>query len=155
MSEVPRNDRVRIAGWITVAALMLAATAWTAMAQAGPNAATTQSSTDRGVTLKVTSKSIGLQATRWEFSVVLDTHSADISEDLVQSATLTSGGRTHAQADELDRRPSRAAGAVQHFGIGGQHHLVQTSRFLHGGQQEADLQTFRPSRCRCKAWRTA
>ena len=95
MSRVPRNDRVRIAGWVTVAALMLAATPWAAMAQAGPNAATTQSSTDQGVTLEVTPKSIGPQETRWEFSVVLDTHSADISDDMVQSATLTTGdGRT-------------------------------------------------------------
>ena len=95
MSRVPRNDRVRIAGWVTVAALMLAATPWAAMAQAGPNATITQSSTDRGVTLKVTPKSIGSQETRWEFSVVLDTHSEDISDDLVQSATLTTGdGRT-------------------------------------------------------------
>ena len=95
MSRVLRIDRVRMAGWATVAALMLAATPWAAMAQAGPNATTTQSSTDRSVTLKVTPKSIGLQETRWEFSVVLDTHSADISDDLVQSATLTTGdGRT-------------------------------------------------------------
>ena len=95
MSRVLFNDRVRIAGWLTVAALMLAATPWAAVAQAGPNATATQSSTDRGVTLKVTPKSIGSQETRWEFSVVLDTHSADISDDLVQSATLTTGdGRT-------------------------------------------------------------
>lgn len=74
---------------------MLAATPLVAMAQAGPNATTTQSSTDRGVTLEVTPKSIGLQETRWEFSVVLDTHSAVISDDLVQSATLTTDdGRT-------------------------------------------------------------
>ena len=95
MSRVPRNDRVRIAGWLTVAALMLTATPWAALAQAGPNATATQSSTDRSVTFKVTPKSIGLQETRWEFSVVLDTHSADISDDLVQSATLTTNdGRT-------------------------------------------------------------
>lgn len=43
--------------------------------------------------LNVTPKSIGLQETRREFSVVLDTHSADISDDLVQSATLTTGNR--------------------------------------------------------------
>ena len=95
MFRVHRNNRVRIAGWLTVAALVLVVTPWPAMAQAGPNATTAQSSIDRGVTLKVTPKSIGSQETRWEFSVVLDTHSADISDDLVQSATLTTGdGRT-------------------------------------------------------------
>lgn len=95
MSKVPRNDRARITQWLTVAALMLAASPWAAMAQAGPNAATTQSSTERSVTLKVTPTSMGSQETRWEFSVVLDTHSADISDDLTRSATLTTGdGRT-------------------------------------------------------------
>lgn len=95
MSGMLFDGRARIAGWLAVAALMLAATPWAAMAQAGPNATTTQSSTDRGVTLKVTPKSIGSQETRWEFSVVLDTHSADISDDLTRSTTLTtSDGRT-------------------------------------------------------------
>ena len=95
MSRVPRNDGARISRCLTLAALMMAATPWAAMAQTVPNAATTQSSTASSVTLKVTPKSIGSQETRWEFSVVLDTHSADISDDLVQSATLSTGdGRT-------------------------------------------------------------
>lgn len=95
MSRVPHNDSARITQWLTVAALMMAATRWVAMAQTIPNAAATQSSTERSVTLKVTPKSMASQETRWEFSVVLDTHSADISDDLTRSATLTTGdGRT-------------------------------------------------------------
>ena len=81
--------------WAAALALLLAASPQAAMAQAASGAMEAQTSVERGVTVKVTPKSIGSQQTRWEFSVVLDTHSADISDDLVQSATLTTGdGRT-------------------------------------------------------------
>jgi len=64
-------------------------------AQTGPAAMATQSSTDRGVTVKVTPKSIGSAAGLWEFTVVFDTHNADIDDDLTQSANLvTDDGRT-------------------------------------------------------------
>lgn len=83
------------AGWVASAAFMLATAPLAAMAQANPNATATQSSSDRGVTVKVTPKSIGSPDSRWEFGVVLDTHSADLSDDLTQSATLTTDdGRT-------------------------------------------------------------
>ena len=81
--------------WAAALALLLAASPQAAMAQAASGAMEAQTSVERGVTVKVTPKLIGSQQTRWEFSVVLDTHSADISDDLVQSATLTTGdGRT-------------------------------------------------------------
>jgi hypothetical protein len=42
----------------------------------------------------VTPKAIAPDNPRWEFSVVLDTHSGDLSDDLMQTATLvTSDGR--------------------------------------------------------------
>ena len=83
------------AGWVASAALMLAAAPLAAMAQASPNATVTQSSSELGVTVKVTPKSIGSPDSRWEFAIVLDTHSADLSDDLTQSATLTTDdGRT-------------------------------------------------------------
>lgn len=77
------------AGWVASAGLVLAAAPLVAMAQASPEASATQSSSDQGVTVKVTPKSIGSPDSRWEFAVVLDTHSADLSDDLTQSATLT------------------------------------------------------------------
>lgn len=77
------------AGWVASAAFMLATAPLAAMAQASPSATATQSSSDRGVTVKVTPKSIGSPDSRWEFTIVLDTHSADLSDDLTQSATLT------------------------------------------------------------------
>lgn len=66
-----------------------------AFAQATSAAAATQSSIDRGVTVKVTPKAIGAADGRWEFEIVLDTHSADLSDDLAQAASLiTDDGRT-------------------------------------------------------------
>jgi hypothetical protein len=47
------------------------------------------------VTIQVTPKPAGSGSGRWEFSVVLDTHSADLNDDLMQSAVLaTDDGRT-------------------------------------------------------------
>lgn len=95
MSEALRLFRGRVAGWGAAAALVLAAMPLMVMAQISPNVTATQSSSDRGVTVKVTPKLIGSPDSRWEFGVVLDTHSADLSDDLTQSATLTTGdGRT-------------------------------------------------------------
>lgn len=90
-----RGRRWLFAGWVAFAGLVLAAAPLVAMAQASPEATATQSSNDQGVTVKVTPKSIGSPDSRWEFAVALDTHSADLSNDLTQSATLaTDDGRT-------------------------------------------------------------
>lgn len=61
-----------------------------AHAQAAP-AMTTQSSSEQGVTVKITPKSAGLDNPRWEFAVVLDTHSGDLGDDLTTTATLITG----------------------------------------------------------------
>ena len=83
------------AGWVALAALMFAAAPLAALAQASADAMATQSSSDQGVTVKVTPKLIGSPDRRWEFAIVLDTHSADLSDDLIQSASLTTNdGRT-------------------------------------------------------------
>lgn len=91
--------RMRMRGWLVLgavsAALALSATPWAAWAQTGTDAAATLSSSERGVTVKVTPKWAGSPDGRWEFAIVLDTHSADLSDDLVQSASLsTDDGRT-------------------------------------------------------------
>ena len=83
------------AGWVALAALMFAAAPLAALAQASADAMATQSSSDQGVTVKVTPTLIGSPDRRWEFAIVLDTHSADLSDDLIQSASLTTNdGRT-------------------------------------------------------------
>lgn len=74
--------------------LLLVAAPWDAAAQTSPVATATQSSNERGVTVKVTAKSIGSPGSQWEFAVVLETHSVELSDDLTASATLsTDDGR--------------------------------------------------------------
>ena len=48
----------------------------------------TRSSAVQGVTVKVTPKVLAADARVWEFAVVLDTHSAELSDDLVRTAAL-------------------------------------------------------------------
>jgi hypothetical protein len=105
-----RTGLVFIPSWlrvaIFVAGAVLAAAPSAAQDQASPNAMATQTSSDRGVTLKVTPKSIASSGNRWEFSIVLDTHSADLVDDLTQSATLTTGdGRTFKPVSWLGAAP--------------------------------------------------
>ena len=94
MSLVRNFQQVRI-GWILAATLGWVATPLAALAQTSADATATRSSSDRGVTVKVTPRLIGSPGNRWEFNIVLETHSADLSDDLTQSATLTTNdGRT-------------------------------------------------------------
>jgi hypothetical protein len=48
----------------------------------------TRTSAMQGVTVKVTPKVLAADARVWEFAVVLDTHSADLSDDLTRTAAL-------------------------------------------------------------------
>jgi hypothetical protein len=50
----------------------------------------TRTSNARGVTVKVTPKALSAAAATWEFVVVLDTHSQDLSDDLTKSASIVS-----------------------------------------------------------------
>ena len=88
------------------AGILMGTAPWVAWAQTSLDAAATQSSNEQGVTVKVTAKSIGLVGSRWEFAVVLDTHSADLSDDLAQSAILTTDdGRTFRPSGWLGAPP--------------------------------------------------
>lgn len=88
------------------AGLLMATAPWAAWAQTSLDAPATQSSSEQGVTVKVTAKSIGLPGSQWEFAVVLETHSADLSDDLAQSAILsTDDGRTFKPAGWLGSPP--------------------------------------------------
>jgi hypothetical protein len=53
----------------------------------------TQSSSGSGVTVKTTPRAVS--GGSWEFEVVFDTHSQDLSDDLMKTATLIADGRTH------------------------------------------------------------
>jgi len=48
----------------------------------------TQKTTERSVTVAVTPGDLGAEAKVWDFKVVLDTHSQDLSDDLAKSAVL-------------------------------------------------------------------
>jgi hypothetical protein len=51
----------------------------------------TRKSSDRGVTIAVTPQDISGAAKTWNFKIVLDTHSQDLSDDLTKSAVLLDG----------------------------------------------------------------
>jgi len=55
----------------------------------------TQSSSARSVTVKVTPQNVAGDAKTWRFAIVLDTHSAELNDDLVKSSLLldSAGGR--------------------------------------------------------------
>jgi hypothetical protein len=89
MSEARSVRPFRAIGYATIAALLIASSLLPARAQNIPGVLAAQSSTETGVTIKVTPKTIGPSVGHWEFSVVLDSHSADLTDDLVQSARLT------------------------------------------------------------------
>ncbi|HEX6266731.1 MAG TPA: hypothetical protein VFZ81_07515 [Burkholderiales bacterium] len=49
----------------------------------------TQKSSANGVTVAVTPGKFAAEAKTWDFAIVLDTHSQDLSDDLAKSAVLT------------------------------------------------------------------
>ncbi len=95
MSKPRQTHRIAAALSSTAFLLALAITPSAAMAQVSSAATTEQSSTEGGVTVKVTPKSIGSPDRAWEFNISFKTHSGALSDDLVQSAALTTDdGRT-------------------------------------------------------------
>ena len=54
----------------------------------------TQNSSDRGVTVAVTPQDLSAGAKTWDFKIVLDTHSGDLSDDLLKTAVLLDGTGT-------------------------------------------------------------
>jgi hypothetical protein len=51
----------------------------------------TRKSVDRGVTVSVTPLDLSRDTASWDFKVVLDTHSQELSDDLVKSSLLLDG----------------------------------------------------------------
>ena len=95
MTSTLKPHRVATATFAAALALSMTLAALPRIAHAQAAAAmATQSSSEQGVTVKATPRSAGLDNPRWEFSVVLDTHSSDLSDDLATTATLiTADGR--------------------------------------------------------------
>lgn len=67
------------------------------VAQAPQQSLSVRSDAAGGVTVKVTPRSLSADSPTWDFEIVLDTHSADLGQDLLKSAALIDArGRTHA-----------------------------------------------------------
>ena len=103
--------RARLTAFIPgLLAVLLAAGALSAELRA-------QRSSSGGVTVEVTPQNVAASAGSWDFKVVLDTHSAELNDDLVKTATL------------LDDRGGRQV-PVKWEGAGpGGHHRAGTLKF--------------------------
>jgi len=77
--------------WTLLAAVFVFLTAALAGAASAAAGLETQTNSASGVTVKVTPKNVAAGTTTWEFAVVLDTHSADLSDDLMKSSLLLDG----------------------------------------------------------------
>ena len=62
----------------------------------------TQKDSAHGVTVAVTPADLAAGAKTWDFSIVFDTHSQDLSDDIVQSAVLMDDRRNEFRALSWD-----------------------------------------------------
>lgn len=102
-----------------------------------------QKSSDRGVTIAVTPQNLVAGASTWDFKIVLDTHSGDLSDDLLKTAALLDGtGTRHAPV------------AWEGPGPGG-HHREGTLRFnaTTPRPQSVELQIQRPAESKPRSFR--
>ena len=74
----------------------------------------TQKDSANGVTVAVTPDNVAADAKVWEFKVVLDTHSQDLSDDLAKSAVLIDGRGNEFKAIGWD---GAAAGGHHRAGV--------------------------------------
>ena len=80
--------RSRLSTWL----LSIVDTVFAASGVTAAPALPTQTSSQSGVTVKITPRT--LAAGTWEFEVVFDTHSQELTDDLGKTAVLVSDGRT-------------------------------------------------------------
>ena len=80
--------RSRLSTWL----LSIVVTVFAASGVTAAPALPTQTSSQSGVTVKITPRT--LAAGTWEFEVVFDTHSQELTDDLGKTAVLVSDGRT-------------------------------------------------------------
>lgn len=79
---------------------------------------TTLSAGGSGVTIKATPRA--LAGGSWEFDVVFDTHSQELKDDLMKSASLIAGGKAHTPAGWKGDPPGghHRKGVVRFDGVG-------------------------------------
>lgn len=103
----------------------------------------TQKSTANGVTVAVTLGDLAAGAKTWDFAIVLDTHSQDLSDDLAQSAMLVD-----------DRGNEFKALAWDGAGPGG-HHRTGVLKFnaIEPRPQVLELRISRPGEAKARSFR--
>jgi hypothetical protein len=120
--------------WLVIVALL----AFNAVAQLA-----TQKNTANGVTVAVTPASLSPGAKTWNFSIVLDTHSQDLSDDLAQSALL------------VDDRGNEFKALAWDGAAPGGHHRSGVLRFnaIEPRPQALELRISRPGEVKARAFR--
>jgi hypothetical protein len=120
--------------WLVIAASL----AFNAAAQLA-----TQKDTAKGVTVAVTPANLAPGAKTWAFSVVLDTHTQDLSDDLAQSAVL------------VDDRGNRFRALAWDGAAAGGHHRKGVLRFnaIEPQPQALELRITRPGEERARVFR--
>jgi len=123
--------------------LLLAGAALVASGAATAAELETRTSSAAGVTIKVTPKNVAPDAAAWVFAVVLDTHSRDLSDDLVKSSVL------------LDARGARHAPIAWEGAPPGGHHREGVLRFKALGPAPGafELQIRRPGESAARVFR--
>ncbi|HSG75436.1 MAG TPA: hypothetical protein VLA30_04800 [Burkholderiales bacterium] len=103
----------------------------------------TRSSSAAGVTVKVTPRGVVPGADSWGFEVVLDTHSGDLSDDLVGNSVL------------LDTKGTRLAPLAWEGSGPGGHHRKGVLRFKPpaGATEAIELQIRRPGESAPRSFR--
>ena len=102
-----------------------------------------QKDTANGVTVAVTPGSLAADAKLWDFAVVFDTHSQDLSDDVVKGATLIDN-----RGNEF--RPLRWEGAAP-----GGHHREGVLKFsaISPRPQAVELRIARPGEAKPRSFR--
>ena len=106
----------------------------------GASALPTKSSSAGGVTVKAVPRA--LSGGVWEFEIAFDTHSQDLKDDLVKSASLVAGGKTLAPAAWEGDPP-------------GGHHRKGVLKFnaINPPPQEIELRIARPGEPQARSFR--
>jgi hypothetical protein len=123
--------------------VLAAGAALVVMGAAGAAGLETRTSSAAGVTVKVTPKDVAPGSATWVFAVVLDTHSQDLSDDLVKSSSL------------LDARGGRQAPLAWEGAPPGGHHREGVLRFKALGPAPGafELQIRRPGESAARVFR--
>ena len=127
---------------LAAALIVLAAVFSPAPANAAAGLESRTSATS-GVTVKVTPKNVASSAATWEFAIVLDSHTQDLSDDLLKSARLIDGENKQHAPIAWDGAPP------------GGHHREGVLRFkpIAPAPQAVELQITRPGESTPRSFR--